>query len=200
MSAMTDKLGLRFVGHVLVRDRDTGAVLVDAFNAIHPENMSEALALSLANRNGGNIHEMVFGNGASTISGTGAISYFPPNTVGAEAQLYNETYRKIVDDRSGLMPEDQKETNRIRVQHVRDTTYTDVIVTCTLDYGEPSGQEAFDDAPNAEGDFIFDEIGLKSYDPVTNDGRLLSHVIFHPVQKSTNRSIEITYTIRIVMT
>lgn len=188
----------RFFGHVLIRDADTGEVLRDEHNSIHQENMSEALALSLANRPGGSIHEMVFGNGGSTVSGTGAITYFPPNATGQNAQLFNQTFRKVVDDQSPLNIDAIQ--NRIRVQHPANTPYSDVTVTCFLDFGEPSGQEVFDDAPNTEGAFVFDEIGLKTFDPATGDGRLLCHVIFHPVQKSLNRSIEIIYTIRIVMT
>ena len=99
-TTMQDNLGLRFVGHVVIRDKDTGEVLVDKDNAIHFENMSEAIAASLAHRSTGSyIHEMVFGNGASTVSGTGAVTYFPPNVTGQTAHLYNQTYRKVVDDR-----------------------------------------------------------------------------------------------------
>jgi hypothetical protein len=43
---------------------------------------------------------------------------------------------------------------------------------------------------------VFDELGLVSYDP-NGTGRLLTHVIFHPVQKSLNRLIQIDYTVRI---
>jgi hypothetical protein len=47
--------------------------------------------------------------------------------------------------------------------------------------------------------FVFDEIGLRSVseDGVQGNGRLLTHVIFHPVQKSLNRLIQIAYTVRI---
>jgi hypothetical protein len=71
-----------------------------------------------------------------------------------------------------------------------------VFITCLLDYGEPSGQEAFDNTNNANSNYVFDELGLVSYNG-TSEGRLLTHVIFHPVQKSLNRLIQIDYTVRI---
>jgi hypothetical protein len=86
--------------------------------------------------------------------------------------------------------------NKLETRHVTGTNYTDVFVTCLLDYGEPAGQEAFDNVTNNESDFVFDEIGLKSYSS-TGQSRLLTHVIFHPVQKSLNRLIQVDYTVRI---
>ena len=183
-------------GHVLIRDAVTGEVLVDKANAVHFENMSEALALSLANRASGQIHQMAFGNGASTVSGTGAITYFPPNIAGQDARLYNQTYQKVVNDQSPLNTDTTK--NFIRVQHGSNNVFTDIVVTCLLDYAEPSGQDFFDDATSTESTYVFDELGLKSFDS-TGNGKLLTHVIFHPVQKSLNRSIEIVYTLRIYM-
>ena len=44
--------------------------------------------------------------------------------------------------------------------------------------------------------YVFDELGLKSYSP-TGTGKLLTHVVFHPVQKSLNRLIQIDYTVRV---
>ncbi len=184
-------------GFVLIRDYETKEVIVEKKNAIHFENMSEAIALSLANRVGGNIHEMVFGNGASTVNGTGAITYFPPNVTGQDARLYNQTFTKVVNDMSPLNAD--RSRNNIRVQHSQNAVYSDLIITCVLDYAEPAGQDFFDDATDTEGPFIFDEIGLKSFDPLPSNGKLLTHVIFHPVQKSLNRSIEIVYTLRIYL-
>jgi hypothetical protein len=43
---------------------------------------------------------------------------------------------------------------------------------------------------------VFDELGLRAYS-TTGTGRLLTHVIFHPVQKSLNRLIQVDYTVRI---
>jgi hypothetical protein len=79
--------------------------------------------------------------------------------------------------------------------------YSDILVQCLLDYGEPSGQDAFDNSTQLNGEYVFDELGLLAYYGTDNDGnvitRLLTHVIFHPVQKSLNRQIQIDYTVRI---
>ena len=48
--------------------------MVDKRNAIHYENMSQALANSLANKSTGFIHEMAFGNGGTSRSVTGVIT------------------------------------------------------------------------------------------------------------------------------
>lgn len=184
-------------GHIKIFDPNTKEVFVDKRNAIHYENMSEALALSLANKGYGFIHEMHFGNGGTSVDPTGIITYLPPNTTGSTADLYNATYYKVVDDTSVLNTDAAR--NKITVSHVSGLVYTDIIVTCLLDYGEPAGQEAFDNTTNLDGDFVFDELGLKSW-PITEEegqGKLLTHVIFHPVQKSLNRLIQIDYTVRI---
>jgi hypothetical protein len=65
-----------------------------------------------------------------------------------------------------------------------------------LDYGEPSGQNAYDTTASGESTYVFDELGLKSYS-AAGESLLLTHVIFHPVQKSLNRLIQIDYTVRI---
>lgn len=192
--ALIDSTTSRMVGHVLIRDAATKEVLIDKMNAIHYAHMSNALAQSLAHRDAGYIYEMALGNGASTVSGVGAITYFPPNVTGADARLYNKTYSKIVDDQSIAMPTGQREKNKITVQNTSGNVYSDIVVTCTLDYNEPSGQTAFDDSTVMEGDYVFDELGL-----ISKDGKLLTHVIFHPIQKSLNRVIEIIYTLRIYM-
>jgi len=66
-----------------------------------------------------------------------------------------------------------------------------------LDYGEPAGQQAFDNSTNANGEYVFDELGLQSWAGSASELMLITHVIFHPVQKSLNRQIQIEYTLRI---
>jgi hypothetical protein len=186
-------------GHVLIKDKDTGETLLDKHNSIHAENMSVAVARGLAGRPNGNIYEMHFGSGGSAVSGTGGITYYPPNVKGLNADLYNPTYFKVVNDTSSLNLNPEK--NFIEVRHLVGTVYSDIIITCTLDYSEPSGQEAFDDSTDAESSFTFDEIGLKTYDVSgPGNGQLLTHVIFNPIQKSLNRLIEVIYTIRVTLT
>jgi len=194
---MLSKANPNVVGHVLIRDKLTGEILVDKKNAIHYEHMSIAIAKSLSREIDGFISEMAFGNGASTVTGTGTVTYFPPRVTGPDADLYNQTYSKVVDDKD---PRNLDATqNKVEVRHVNNTLYTDIIVTATLDYDEPNGQDAFDDALNVEGNFVFDEIALKTYSLSLGEGTLLTHVIFNPVQKSLNRLIEIVYTLRITM-
>lgn len=197
MDQPIDNFRPQIIGHVEIKDKETGETLVDKNNAINFETMSYALALSLGGRPNGNIMQMVFGNGASSVSAVGTIVYLPPNVTGLDAILYNQTYAVFVDDLSPL--DTDPEDNFIRVNHTTGNTYSDVVVTCLLGYNEPSGQDAFDDATDVTGTYIFDEIGLMTYDPITTSGYLLSHVIFHPVQKSLNRQIEIIYTLRIIM-
>jgi hypothetical protein len=87
------------------------------------------------------------------------------------------------------------------VFHTTGRTYTDILVQCLLDYGEPSGQDAFDNSTQTNSAYVFDELGLLANYGTDSTGnvitRLLTHVIFHPVQKSLNRQIQIDYTVRI---
>lgn len=194
---MIDELSPRVTGHVRITDVATQQVLVDKNNSINFEALSYALALALGDRPNGTIMQMVFGNGASSVSAVGGVAYLPPNVTGIDAALYNQTYAKFVDDNNPL---DTDPTNNfIRVNHGAGNTYSDLVVTCLLDYGEPSGQDSEDNSPNNNATFIFDELGLKTWNPATSTGMLLTHVIFHPVQKAQNRRIEVIYTLRIIL-
>jgi hypothetical protein len=186
-------------GFLKIYDPNSLEVFVDKKNAINYENMSEALANTLSNRGIGAIYQMAFGNGGASVDDTGIITYLPPNTVGQNASLYNQTYAKVVDDNSVFNQDPTR--NKMTVLHTSSLTYSDVLVQCLLDYGEPAGQGAFDNSTQTDGSYVFDEIGLLAYYGLdTQDNiitRLLTHVIFHPVQKSLNRQIQIDYTVRI---
>ena len=197
MSLIT--LSYKVEGFLKIYDPNDGEVFVDKKNAINYENMSEAIADTLSSRGYGEIYQMAFGNGGASVDETGVITYLPPNTTGQNAALYNQTYAKIVDDTSVFNLDPTR--NKMTVFHTTGRTYTDILVQCLLDYGEPSGQAAFDNSTQTDSDFIFDELGLLANYGTSTTGavitRLLTHVIFHPVQKSLNRQIQIDYTVRI---
>jgi hypothetical protein len=139
---------------------------------------------------------MVFGNGGTRVDPTGIITYLTPNSVGSSASLYNQTYGKTVDAKLAYSSDPAR--NFMETRHIAGVVYSDVFVSCLLDFNEPNEQLAFDNATNSENSFVFDELGLRSYSLAgPNLGMLLTHVIFHPVQKSLNRMIQVDYTIRI---
>ena len=193
------QLTYKIEGFLKVYDPNNGEVFVDKHNAINYENMSEAIADTLSSRGYGEIYQMAFGNGGASVDETGVITYLPPNTTGQNAALYNQTYAKIVDDTSVFNLDPTR--NKMSVSHTTGKVYTDILVQCLLDYGEPSGQDAFDNSTQTDSSYIFDELGLLANYGTDENGnvltRLLTHVIFHPVQKSLNRQIQIDYTVRI---
>jgi len=199
-----DKMGVNVSGHILIRDKETGEELVNKRNAIHYGNMAYMVAQALNNQSGAYIHYMVFGNGATSVDTAGKVSYKAPRVTEAYesgANLYSRTYWKPVSASSVNTDQDN---NRIDI--IPGSSYTDIKVTCTLSYGEPSGQSKFDNSLTNEGEYVFDELALFSYpsddtlateEERINTSTMLTHVIFHPVQKSANRVIEVIYTVRV---
>ena len=197
MSLIT--LSYKVEGFLKIYDPNNGEIFVEKKNAINYENMSEAIADTLSSRGYGEIYQMAFGNGGASVDETGVITYLPPNVTGQNAALYNQTYEKIVDDTSVFNLDPTR--NKMTVFHTTGRVYTDILVQCLLDYGEPSGQAAFDNSTQTDSSYTFDELGLLANYGTDSEGnvitRLLTHVIFHPVQKSLNRQIQIDYTVRI---
>ena len=186
--------GFHFEGHIKIFDPETKEVFIDKRNAIHYENMSVAMVNALSNQGFGTIYEMSFGSGGTIVDPTGLISYLTPNTIGVNSSLYNQTYTKVVDQNAIANTDPSR--NNMEIRHTSGATYSDILVSCLLDYGEPTDQQAFDNSVDLNGNFVFDELGLRSYSP-SGTGKLLTHVVFHPVQKSLNRLLQIDYTIRI---
>lgn len=185
-----DKSFINVDGHVLIKDVDSGEVLLDKHNAINYENMSLAIAHLLANQTDpvtGLSHfitEMAYGNGGTAIDSVGLITYNTPNVSDSAGTLYNQTYTKSVTSTTD-------ENNAMAIYHSALQSYTDIVVTSTLDYNEPDAQDVIDNA-TTKTDFVFDEIGL-----INELGSTLTHIIFHPIQKSANRKLQIVYTLRI---
>ena len=179
-------------GHVLIRDIDTGEVLLNKHNAINFYNMSIALAHLLANKEDDglgnfNIATLALGNGGTQIDGSGNVFYKTPNVGTTSSELYAETHANPVQP---IAP-DVTNPNQVDANPHDGQVYSDVVVTATLEYAEPAGQNPIDNDTGA-GAYVFDEMGLK-----TASGKYLTHLIFHPIEKSANRKLEIIYTIRI---
>jgi hypothetical protein len=166
-------------GHVLITDIDTGETLLNKHNAINFQNMSWTI-VNLLKSGTGIINTMAFGNGGTYINSSGDVVYNAPKVSGSSGKLYNQTH--VVTDPG------------INTQQHDGENYSDIIVTAILDYDEITDQLASDNANGDDAtDYIFDELALKS-----DVGDYLTHIVFHPVQKSANRKIKIIYTLRII--
>ena len=109
MKQPDEKGGVQVQGHIKIFDPESGEVFVNKRNAIHYENMSEALALCLANKTNGFIHEMHFGNGGTSVDPTGVNSYLSsPIILDKVRTCIIPTYYKVVDDTSSLNTDPKK--------------------------------------------------------------------------------------------
>ena len=202
-----EQLSVSISTHITIRDLDTGVVLCEGSNAIHRENMSKALAESLARGANFFISEIHFGRGASITATDGTITYRPPNVVGANANLYKTSYFRVVDGEDLNNPD--AAANKVSVTHTSGTTYADTTVMATLDYSDPlandtifniinSTEQSLDATTLIDGEFVFDEIALKTRGTTgLNSGKLLTHFIFHPVEKASGQRIQIVYALRV---
>ena len=119
-----DLSGIHIEGHIKIWYPETGEIAVNKRNAIHYENMSIALAESIADAGQGFIYSMAFGNGGTSVDPTGIITYLTPNSTGTNASLYNQTYTKVVNDRASANLDPTR--NKIETRHVTGKNYTDV--------------------------------------------------------------------------
>ena len=177
---------VRILGHVHIED-ESGEVLLDIRNAVHPQNMGTMIGRALARDDNYWVHKMVLGNGGASVASGGAVTYLPPITSGNPATLYNKTYEELVDESLGS----SAETNTVTQASGSDVKNV-VTVFVELAADQPASQPSSDQAASIENDFAFDEIGLRSFDDL-----FLSHVIFSPILKSANRTLTITYTLTI---
>lgn len=181
-------------GFVQIYEKETGKVLLSTHNAVHPENISVAVAQALSflstEDNGGFIENMVFGNGGARATSSNKYIYSVPQTLGRSASLYHQTYAKNVGS-------EHDDNNYCTVSHVSGNLYTDIIITATLGLNEPEDQE-ITNVNTGNGDitsaYTFSEIGL-----ATKDNHLITHLCFYPVMKSSNVELIIKYTLRFQM-
>lgn len=198
-------------GIIKITDPYTGEVLAHQENAIHFGNISWAITTALEGSDTGHITHMVFGSGGTSIDSSGNISYRSPNTSNlqdASAEPYQATYW-----------EDLSATGNSIVTIAGTSNFSDLTSTALIAFGEPDNvtpeftQSVTDTATTTNDTYVFDELALYtgttmgtlgttgsagsfSFAP---DGRMLTHVVFHPVQKAANRELQIEYTIRVQM-
>jgi hypothetical protein len=205
---MLDQANINVDGFVKIWEPDTGLVHLEKHNAVNQEVISYVIAQMLQGNVAEYISEMHFGNGGVIIDTTGNITYKDVELnlqSGFSASLFSPTYFKVVDVSDPVNDDITK--NKVEISHVSGLTYTDLIITCTLDPDQPnsadvgnlvSETQADIDTGNLTGNFVFNELGLKCKgQDGLNTGYLLSHIVFHPVQKSANRTIQVVYTLRI---
>ena len=208
---MFDKMQNFAEGHITIRDKATGEVFVDKANAIHFGNIAWAITNALAGEVTGHITYIVFGSGGTSVDSAGNIAYRSPNTSNLQdpaAQPYQPTFWKSFGS-SGATLETVPGT----------ANFSDLKTTVTIAFGEPDNvapeilQDTIDRAATTNDTYVFDEIALYTGTSMGSlgtlgagdsfeflpDGRMLTHVIFHPVQKAANRELEIEYTIRVHM-
>jgi hypothetical protein len=155
---MHDDMNVQIKGFVEIFDKETGELLLSKSNAIHYGNMAYIVAQALTGNTDATLYYMAFGNGATSVDTTGKIVYKPPRVTEAYeagATLYSRTYEKRIDADNG------DDTTGIRV--IPGQSFSDIKVTCTLNYNEPSedeGAQPFDNSIDNNGLYVFDEMAL----------------------------------------
>jgi hypothetical protein len=178
-------------GHCLIKDADTGEILLDKHNAINFQNFAFAVSNLLANKTENSnqffIDKIAFGYGGTSIDANGDITYKNPKVDGVNGALYNP----LLDGSSNAYT---KQVSSIDVNDAESNPYSDITVKVILDYNEPTTAPTLDNAQNFDhpDSWVIDEIAL-----VTESGYNLTHLVFHPIQKAKNRKIEILYSLRI---
>jgi len=216
-----DNIKSQVIGTLKISDKDSGEVLVQKRNAIHPGNMAYVIASALAgkstniNQDGAApyINWMAFGNGGS--NSTTTLSYRSPRVFGvydelpitsSNSRLYAKTYQQQTNN-TVYFPGEEMDTNN-NTETVADNT-SKIKFSVEMDHdvyatmvGEttPETDSSLDEP--AVTAFTFDEIALLSgvteNDTLDEDKTLmLTHVTFHPVLLSANRTIVIDYTVTI---
>lgn len=173
-------------GRCIISD-DTGNVILDKENAVHPMNLSRAFARGLSNEPNGFIKRIAFGNGGTFVDIAQNVTYntvndgIYPDVAGYKSKLYNETYSEIIDESdinvgSGpnasakddplSKPNDLAGPGVVSLEYQNTTTNlwnSKVVVSCILNRNEPSSQYVSDlngTTDPIDSAFEFDEIAL----------------------------------------
>ena len=213
-----DTIKSQVVGTLKIYDKESGDILVQKKNAIHPGNMAYVMASAMAGTptsvnsagNAPSINWMQFGNGGSTSTTT--LSYRSPRVyptydqlaiTASNSSLYTPKYEQLMtsSDTTVYYPGEDMGAGVIVPNNTAKVKYSVNLNHADYATAVDKAIPANDASANVE-DFTFDEIGLMA--GVTDRGALdktktlmLTHVTFHPVLLSTNRTIVIDYTVTI---
>ena len=199
MKTLNENSSVKVEGHVVIKDFDSGEVLLDKYNAINFQNFAMAVAKAMANQAiAGStekyfISKLAFGYGGTTIGANGNITYKDARVSGeAVSGLYSPSPATI--GANAATHPLQVAVTTFTVNNAQNQPYSDLECKTILDYNTPLVGQPTDNSANfnTADDFVFDEIAL-----MTDAGTYLTHLIFHPIQKSNNRKLEILYTLRI---
>ena len=213
-----DIIKSQVVGTLKIYDKESGDVLVQKKNAIHPGNMAYVMASAMAGKptsvnssgNAPSINWMQFGSGGSTSTTT--LSYRSPRVyptydqlavTASNSSLYVPKYEQLTTNIVYYPGEDMGAgaivpNNTSKVKFSVNLTHADYATAVgeSIPSSDSSASSAQVEA------FTFDEIGLMA--GVTDSGALdktktlmLTHVTFHPVLLAANRTIVIDYTVTI---
>ena len=213
-----DLIQSQVIGTLKIYDKESGDVLVQKKNAIHPGNMAYVMASAMAGKptsvnSSGNaplINWMQFGSGGSTSTTT--LSYRSPRVyptydqlaiTASNSSLYVPKYEQLTTNTVYYPGEDMGAgeivpNNTSKVKFNVDLTHADYATAV----GESIPESDSTASSTQVEAFTFDEIGLMA--GVTDSGALdktktlmLTHVTFHPVLLTANRTIVIDYTVTI---
>jgi hypothetical protein len=184
---MINHTDIKIDGFVKVLDLTQGKVIHEGKNAINPETMSMVIANMLKGNSSQYIYELHLGNGG-IVDGSTIKDVTENLASGTLAELYNPLYYKVIDG-NDTINNDSVTRNNITVEHLDGLSYTDLIITCTLEESQPS---------TLNGEITFNEIGLKSRGTNgLNSGYLLTHYVSENIHKLPTSAIQIQYTLRI---
>lgn len=193
---MQDGIKLQATGHLKITDKDSGEVLVDKHNAIHYGNISTEIAQAMIGTDTAFLEYLAFGDGASITDGAGVITYRAPNVSTTKSPSARPYSINLVVQ---ITNKDTSETPVATTEGSESTVnYEDISMTIELGPSDANGL-VFDEMALFSGPHSQDNDAILSALPADSEIRMLTHIIFHPIEKSANRTFTITYTIRIQM-
>jgi len=177
MSNLSDSTSIYASGVIQLFDFDSGDLILEKKNAINYGKLLGILTESLLSGNALTIDSVCFGDEGVIVNSIGGITYKPTNThSGTSQELHNEILVKPLTVSTDIAID-----HRITPIYSMTNGAVQIVVNSMIDYSEEISQST---------EYVMNELGLKM-----SDDTLLTHVTFHPIQKTSGRKIQLIYTI-----